>query len=320
MFQHILVPLDGSALSESVLPYAAAAARAFGAQVTLLHILEQPAVTNSLQTVDPLDWQIKKTEADLYLSRIRGDLEKLGLQAQYAVLDGRVADRIVEYAYSNDVDLIVLSSHGQSGPGHWNVGGVTQKILQKTPTSTLLTRALNTTQSGEAEAGQYQFSRLLIPLDGSRRAEYPLSIATTLAQANEAELLLVHIVPRPEMARRTPLAHEDAELIDRIIERNQEEGRRYLEDLHSHLPGNVQTRLLVSDNVATSLQDLLEQEHVDLLVLSAHGYSGTPRWLYGSITSRFITEGNVPLLIVQDLPSTTTEPPQGDVATRRPGY
>jgi nucleotide-binding universal stress UspA family protein len=288
--------------------------------VTLLHILEQPAVTNSLQTVDPLDWQIKKTEADLYLSRIRGDLEKLGLQTQYAVLDGRVADRIVEYAYSNEVDLIVLSSHGQSGHGNWNIGSVTQKILQKTPTSTLLTRTRSANQPAEDEPGQYQFMRLLIPLDGSRRAEYPLSIATTLAQANEAELLLLHIVPRPEMARRTPLTHEDAELMNRIVERNQEEGRRYLEDLQSHLPGNVQTRLLVSDNVATSLQDLIEQESVDLLVLSAHGYSGTPRWLYGSITNRFITESNVPLLIVQDLPSTTTEPPQSDVATRRPGY
>jgi nucleotide-binding universal stress UspA family protein len=320
MFQHMLVPLDGSSLSESALPYAVAVARAFNAPVTLLHVLEQPATAHLSQTVDPLDWQIQKTEADLYLSRIRADLEKLGLQTESAVLEGRVADRIVEYAQTNDVDLIILSSHGQTGSGNWNIGSVTQKILQKTPTSTLLTRARNTNQAAVDEPGQFRFLRLLVPLDGSRRAEYPLLIATTLAQANEAQVLLLHIVSRPEMARRTPLTHEDVDLINRILERNQEEGRRYLEDLQSHLPANVQTRLLVSDNVATSLHDLIEQEDIDLLVLSAHGYSGTPRWLYGSITSRFITEGNVPLLIVQDLPSSTPEPPQSDVATRRPGY
>ncbi len=89
--------------------------------------------------------------------------------------------------------------------------------------------------------------------------------------------------------------------MNQVIDRNQEEGSKYLEQTQAHLPANTQTRLLVSDNVAAALQSVSEQEQIDLLVLSAHGYSGEARWPYGSITNRFITNGTTPLLIVQDL-------------------
>jgi nucleotide-binding universal stress UspA family protein len=103
------------------------------------------------------------------------------------------------------------------------------------------------------------------------------------------------------MARHMPLSHEDAELMQRVIECNREEITRYLEQTQAHLPANTQTRVLISDNVAATLQTVSEEEQVDLLVLSAHGYSGEARWPYGSITNRFITDGTAPLLIVQDL-------------------
>jgi nucleotide-binding universal stress UspA family protein len=296
MFHHVLVPLDGSSLAESALPHTAAVARAFGARVTLVHVLERLSALHARQTVDPLDWQLKKTEADLYLSRIYSELQHHDLEVEQVLLEGNTAERILEYVHSSDIDLIVLSSHGQSGPSSWNVSSVTQKVLLKTPTSTLVVRATQESADDQTEA---HYRRLMVPLDGSRRAEYPLSIATTLAQSFNAELVLAHVVTRPEMPRRTPLTHEDTELCNRIVERNREEASQYLDSLTSHLPGDIFTRLMVSDSVATCLHDLVEQEHIDLVVLSAHGYSGTPRWLYGSVASRFITDGTVPLLIVQ---------------------
>ena len=143
-------------------------------------------------------------------------------------------------------------------------------------------------------------------------------MAAAFAEAYQAELLLVHVVSKPEMARHMPLSQEDAALANRFIERNQEEGSKYLEQTQAHLPANTQTRLLVSDNVAAALQSVSEQEQIDLLVLSAHGYSGEARWPYGSITNRFITNGTTPLLIVQDLQLESPEVARVNMETRQP--
>jgi len=62
------------------------------------------------------------------------------------------------------------------------------------------------------------------------------------------------------MPRHMPLTQEESDLINRFVERNQEEGTKYLEQLESHLPTDVQTHLLVSDNVAATLQNFSEQE------------------------------------------------------------
>jgi nucleotide-binding universal stress UspA family protein len=83
------------------------------------------------------------------------------------------------------------------------------------------------------------------------------------------------------------------------------------------LTAHVQTHLLVSDNVAATIQGFSEQEQIDLLILSAHGYSGEAKWPYGGVTNRFITDGTMPLLIVQDLPHESPEIAQDDVTVRR---
>jgi nucleotide-binding universal stress UspA family protein len=166
-------------------------------------------------------------------------------------------------------------------------------------------------------SNDFVYHRLLVPLDGSRRAGAVLPLATALVQSHNSALTLVHVVSKPEMARHMPLTPEDVNLINQFVERNQDEGNKYLEQVRGYLPANVQTQLLVSDNIAATLQDFSEQEQIDLLILSAHGYSGEARWPYGSITNRFITDGTVPLLIVQDLPNEGTDAGRDDVAIRQ---
>lgn len=71
--------------------------------------------------------------------------------------------------------------------------------------------------------------------------------------------------------------------------------------LKSQLPAATEIRLLERADVAAGLQEIAASEQVDLVILSAHGYSGSSRWPYGSVTVNFITNGKTPLLIVQDL-------------------
>lgn len=298
MFDRILIPLDGSSLAECVLPHVVAVARAFGSQVTLLQVLERTQTTSPTRFVDPLGWYMSEAESRAYLDRWTARLQEVGLQTECVLLEGQAAERIIEFARDSDVGLIVLSSHGRSGLSGWNVSSIVLKIILRAYLPVMIVRAYQATVS---DLTGLNYRRILAPLDSSQRAECVLPLVMTLAQFHEAELLAVHVVSRPQMPRRAPAAREDTELVNQIVERNRIEAARYLEQLESWLDVSVETRLVVSDNAAATLHDLVDQENVDLVVLSAHGYSGGTKWPYGSLVTNFIGYGTTPLLIVQDL-------------------
>lgn len=303
MFDPILIPLDGSLLAECVLPHASAIARAFNSRVMLLRALDRNQAAEKAQLFDLLNWQINKTGAKMYLEKTSARLQKSGLRVEVTVLEGLVAESITDFAQSQGMKLIILSSHGRSGLSQWGLSSVTQKIIFSAPTSVLIIRAHQPTAS---DLDERLYTQIMVPLDGSRRAENVLPMVTALARFHQSRIHLVHIVRAPEMARQMPLAREDVDLSNRIIARNREEAIRYLDQvrLHSPLEGiDVETHLLTGDNAASALHEFADQEHIDLVVLSAHGYSGNNRWPYGSMVNNFILYSKVPLIIVQDLPA-----------------
>jgi len=312
MFDRVLVPLDGSPLAECVLPHVRAFAKSFNSQITLVHVLEQPSASIGFPKADPLDWYLKKSEANLYLEALKARLEEAGVVVHTLLLEGRASEQIIELAHTSKVDLLILNGNTE-GNAH-SLSSTVMKIMQGVWTSLLLVR---TTQPVMTPIQDLNYQRLLVPLDGSQRAGAVLTLVTALTRMHHADLLLVHIVTKPEMARHMPLSQDDVDLTNRFVERNQEEGRKYLEQIQAHLPEKTQTHLMVSDNVAVTLQTLSEQERIDLLVLSAHGYSGEARWPYGSVTNRFITNGTTSLLIIQDLPPETSDSTPTHVETRQ---
>jgi nucleotide-binding universal stress UspA family protein len=303
MFDPILVPLDGSLLAECVLPHVSAIARAFNSRVMLLRGLDRNQAAEKAQLFDLLNWQINKTGAKLYLEKTSARLQKSGLRVEVTIMEGLVAESIADFAQSQGMKLIILSSHGRSGLSQWGISSVTQKIIFSAPTSMLIIRAHQPTAS---DLDERLYTRIMVPLDGSRRAENVLPIVTVLARFHQSRIHLVHVVRAPEMARQMPLAREDVDLSNRVITRNREEAIRYLDQvrLHSALEGiDVETHLLTGDNAASALHEFADQEHIDLVALSAHGYSGNNRWPYGSMVNNFILYSKVPLIIVQDLPA-----------------
>ena len=157
MFDPILVPLDGSLLAECVLPHVVAIARAFDAKVILLRVLDKNQASEKAQLFDLLNWQINKTGAKLYLEKISARLQKSGLRIETAVLEGLVAESITEYALSQGIKLIILSSHGRSGLSQWGISSVTQKIIFSAPTSVLIIRAH---QPATSELIEWQYTRI----------------------------------------------------------------------------------------------------------------------------------------------------------------
>jgi len=313
MFKRILLPLDSSKLAECVLPHLVAIARICEPEVQLLRVSEPFGVTARLRLIDPVDWQIRKAEAESYLSGVAARLQNAGLRVSTQLYDGRPAEQIIEVAHSWNADLILMSSHGQSGLSPWNVSSVVQQVILRAHRSLMIIRAY---QPVTAELTGLRYRRIFLPLDGSQRAEMPLTLAESLARAHSSEILAAHIVRQPELPRRTSASQEDLLLVNQLTERNRVEALKYLEDLKSRTDLTIQTKLEVSPSISRCLHQIVDENNVDLTILSAHGYSGDTRWPFGSVGLGFIVYGSTPLLILQDLPTNRIEPTQAEIAAR----
>jgi len=313
MFNQILLPLDRSPLAECVLPHAIAIARAFASQVTLLSVLDTPHEARGRQATDPLNWQIRKAEAQTYVREVDLRLQEVGLRTETHILEGSAAEQILGFADAHALQLIILSSHGQSGLSDWGVSSVVQKIVLRAHTSVMIVRAA---QSVAPDVTDLRYQRILAPMDGAQRAEIILPAAAVLARDHDAQIVLAHIVQKPAMPRRTLPSREDIKLVERLVARNQAEATRYLEQLQSRVAGKVEMRLLVSEHLAATLHELVEQEKADLVLLSAHGRSGPTGALYGDVVSNLIAYGTTPLVIMQECVQTQTAPANGESGGR----
>lgn len=299
MINHILVPLDGSTLAECVLPHVRAIAPVTKALITLIHVLEHPDNRNGSPPIDPVGWHMQKQESQAYLEQMVERLQREGLNTRHILLEGKSAESIIEYAHSNSVDLIALSTHGRTGLSGWNVSSVVQKVLLRSYRSVLLVRAYSVNTS---DAVHYR--RLFVASDCSTRGEYILPFAISMAQFHRSHLILGTVVERPQVIQRLPPSEEEIELMNQLTEINQRSAARYHEQVVTQLSLKgiqFETHVAVADHVISALHDMVEEVKADLVMLVAHGSTGERRWPYGSITTSLIAHGSVPLMIIQDL-------------------
>jgi len=152
----------------------------------------------------------------------------------------------------------------------------------------------------DASIGRYR--RVLVPVDGSPRAESVLPLAVRVAASAAAELLVAHVVPNPGLTEVGPLDAEDVDLQERITRRNVRVATAYLDRLRSRFGTNGSPpRMIVlrDGDVRTRLERLVEDEGVDLVVLSSHGHSGRTSVPYGSVAADLVLHSPVPLLVVR---------------------
>jgi nucleotide-binding universal stress UspA family protein len=317
MINHILVPLDGSTLAECVLPHIAAIAPVTNARITLLHVLQPIPNGRGTPAVDPVEWHLQKQNAEKYMEGIVIRLNESGiLGVESMILEGNPAGAVIDFARSNNVDLIVLSTHGHSGLSGWNVSGVVQKILLRSYKSTLLVRAYLPSATGTTKV---RYKRLFVGLDCSARSEFVLPFAINLAKFHKSQLILETVIEKPRVIKRMPVSQEIAELSNEFIERNLQAASHYFKQLLAQFSAKdlkIKTHISIGENAIAVLHDMAEESNADLVLLAAHGETGERRWPYGSVTTSFIAYGNTSLLIMQDLPDTEIHQTRAERAIR----
>lgn len=150
MYKKIMIPLDGSALAECVLPHVEAIAGGCPVrELVLLRVVEPERVYSVSDS--PIDPNLaasresdRKKIAEDYLHTVAEQLDVPGLTCEIKSIVGRVAESLIDYCVANDVDLIIIATHGRSGVTRWVRGSVADKILRSSKIPVLMIRAPGT--------------------------------------------------------------------------------------------------------------------------------------------------------------------------------
>jgi nucleotide-binding universal stress UspA family protein len=293
----LLVPLDGSALAEVVVPVAARLGAALGASVTLLHVLERGAPAKVHGSAHLRDAE----SAHAYLEGVAGRLAAAGLPAHHHVHEapeGDVAKSIVQHAEELGSDLIVLARHGAGGLRGLLYGRIAQQVVRRGRQPVVLVPA---NRSPEGTAG-WSLRSMAVALDGSAEAEAALAPAARLAQALGLEPTLIFAVPTlgsvggdlAPVATLTPAATRAT------LDLEVEAAARYLERAVAALiaVGGAATGLVLRGDPAAAIAATVAQRDLDLLALATHGKGGLGGAWSGSVGAKVLAGVERPLLLV----------------------
>jgi nucleotide-binding universal stress UspA family protein len=302
--RRILVCLDRSRFSEVCVPYAVSLAKAFGSTITLVHVMQHHQAPERQPSGDALGWELSRQEARAYLERLEKEVSQaLGQPVEVKLEQGHPAERIVDLAQQLGAGLTLIGSHGESGITPWSLGSTVQQILSVTRGSVLIVH------SSSQPPAEVSFKRVLVPLDGSLRAESVVPAAARLASIAGGELLLVHVVhePLPTSSLYSPA---DLELARTLAAHLEASAGRYLQRAQeqlAHAVTAVRTRVVRHSNERQCLLDLSLHERPDLIILAAHGSACDPSRSFGSVATYLLSHSRVPLLVLQDLPESGAE-------------
>jgi nucleotide-binding universal stress UspA family protein len=310
----ILVPLDGSAMAERVLPHVRGLASLLGARVCLLtavvandydNILTETLIgayglvetPEALQERKQRAWETMRQHAEGYLATQARYLQDSGLDVETEVNFGPPAKIIVEVARERHVTLIAMATHGYSGLKRWTLGSVTDQVVHTATAPVLVVRGAD-----PAPQTDPTIKRILVPLDGSAFARQALPLATELAIRANADLILLEaIAPTIETAARfRPVGRpilQYAEMMELLHWHAQLDLGALAEQLR--MRGLHVKTSIVNGHAAEVIVDEAEQRGVDLIVMATHGYSGLKRWALGSVAHKVLHAATMPLVLVR---------------------
>ena len=296
----ILVPLDGSPLAEQVLPCAMALSRGLGAELVLLGAVSIPPDTEEILgragvRADALLEELR-AEATEHLSQVVDELRDRGMEARHVIQKGPAAEAIVRYAEQMDVRQIVMATHGYNGPNRWTHGSVAERVVQSASVPVLLMRVKEMQYRDPRQPVCFQ--RILVPLDGSVRAERVLPVVMPIAEALGCELVLFQV---PIVYVSDWMTGDWSMPVQGILAAAEQDARTYLEYIASRLQRNGLEVSIATEigAVAASIIQYAEDTGVDLIAMCTHGRTGLRRWTLGSVADRVLRAGRVPLLLVR---------------------
>lgn len=295
MFKYILVPLDGSDLSLSVMPSVVKLAE-LGAKITLLHVIER----NAPKEIHGQRHLNDEDEAYIYLKGVANDFFPNNRKVDFHVHSSEVNDvakSIVDHSFDLGCDLVALCTHGQGGFRTRLFGSIAQQIVAIGNSPVLLIQPAET-----GNALNLRCRNFLIPLDGNPDHESGFYIATSLAKSCHAILHLVMVIhtyaslpgERAATARLLPGVTEA------ILDLTTNKADDYLKAkaIEFETEDLSITTEVRRGNPATVIIDSANSTGADLIIMGTHGKTSLDAFWSDSLTAKLSSKTKLPLLLV----------------------
>jgi nucleotide-binding universal stress UspA family protein/predicted transcriptional regulator len=296
MAQTIVVPLDGSELGETALPWAALLARTRGCSMTLVRIVPWPDLPSgefgdyfSPNVYD----EVISAEVDTaqeYLTKLQARVATQGLEVNTVVREGMAAEGVHDVADELGAYAVIMASHGRGGLARLVMGSVAERIVHQATVPVFLIRA-------SKQPRPAALKRVLVPLDGSALAERGLDQAQEIVGL-DATIVVVRVVePVYDV-----IGTDDTTLVENAeaTDDAEREAKEYLDRLATTQGANASRMELVirRGRSAGEIMVAVEKANVDAVVMTTHGLTGPTRWLMGSVADEVFRHTDRPVMLV----------------------
>jgi len=284
MFNRILIPLDGSDLAEQVFPSVIELASAFGSQVIITGVCD-PGNEEEGQACRLYLYETAK--------KLKGRLAHPAATMESEALFGRPSEQILRYVETNNIDLIVMSSHGRSGITPWPMGSTVDKIFSKAGIPLIVVKAKEKPDTVQL------FNRIVVPLDGSDKSHAILPYLKELADRIPCEVFPVRVLEAGKHVR-TIGGLNYVRFPEHDIMSTKVALKEYLKDVSSGIASNLSSVHceVKAGEAAAEILNYCSETGCTLIAMTSHGHHGIEAWALGSVTSKITTVGKYSVFLV----------------------
>ena len=285
MFDHILLPVDGSDASQRAQQYATLLANAFDADIHALFVLENGGLVDDMadsSASNQIESELRAT-AESTLEAVTAACDADGISVQTSMRSGHPTDTIHECIGANDVDLVVMGAHSRGRLSRFLRESIAEQVSQAASVPVLTVRARGMDAKPEIRD-------ILVAIDRSESARHARTYAFSLANTFDATVHGLYVIES-----RFGSSGGLRDLLERESESVLREARVHAAQTDVDLvPG---TRV---GNPEREIVEYANKRGMDLIVLGTHGRTGLDRFVMGSVATSVVRNADQPVLTVRN--------------------
>lgn len=290
-----MIAVDGSDEARQAAQRGLELAQVFGSNVTILTVIEQKA----LQLTKTTDEKTQLREQGMAtLTEIEKLASKFDKPVTTKLTEGKPVVRISKYAEEQNADLIIVGRQGLTGLGRRLLGGVTEQILYRSDIPVLVVSDRD--HKGKIEDN---YSRILLTTDGSENAEEAIPHGIGIAQHCGSTLYILNVVDLQAAGGVFDAGGLEKEFVERL----EAGGQNAVDSIASKIKGSAPNltmetaikRTTSFEGAAAGIREYVEENEIDLVVMSSQGRSNLKRQLLGSVASTVLRTVDVPVLVIK---------------------
>lgn len=288
----ILFPTDFSRCAEQAFTHAIYFAEKYQSEIHVLNVNtlfeDYPDLISNISTAndirkmvdDSINNQINQMTDNVTLKNLEIiKCQKRGISA---------ASTILEYSIDNDIDLIVMGTHGRRGLGHLFLGSVAEEVVR------FSTCPVFTIREEDEPKPIEQFTNILVPIDFSDRSSNSIKCAKEIAKLYNSKLQLLHVIedtipPAYSLVGKSSIYNLFPDLENKTKER--------LENLFNETnePNLRHENYIVNGHAAKDILNFAKSHNTNLIVIATHGLTGIEHFLMGSVAEKVVRMSPCPV-------------------------